>query len=205
MPKIIDHDERRAEIGQAAAQAIADMGSGAKMADLAAAAGCTTGALQHYYGSKDDILVAALHHVHTVMQDRAMQTSEATDLDVVAIILSILPTKADRRSEWLVWLAFFDRAPYVPSIKEEFKIRYHSAEEMLKALLQLVQERGELPQDLNLDLASESIIALVDGLGIRATLEPEAWPSSRLQSHAEHYLDLIGYHRRHDYRKLPVT
>ena len=198
MPKIIDHEQRRTEIAHAAARAISDMGIAVNMRDLAAAAKCTTGALPHYFGGKDDILVHALRRVNGEMQDRAISTSLATDFDAVEILLSILPTNAERRREWLVWLAFFGRAPYAQSIGEEFELRYQSAGEMLKALLQLLQERGELRYELDLDLASESVVALIDGIGIRATLEPEAWPASRLRTHVEHHLALIGYRRGND-------
>ncbi len=196
MPKIIDHDHRRAQIAKAAAHAIADMGIAVKMKDLASSAECTTGALPHYFGSKDDILIAALHHVNATMQDRALQTSLATNFDAVAILLSILPAGERRRREWLVWLAFIGRAPYARSIADEFEIRYQTAGDMLKILLQLLQERGELSVEMDLDLASESIVAFLDGIGIRATLEPEAWPESRLQRHVERHLALMGYCRK---------
>ena len=58
MPKVVDIDERRAELAAAAAQLIARAGVGAAtMRDVAAEAGWTTGALTHYFADKRELLL----------------------------------------------------------------------------------------------------------------------------------------------------
>ena len=58
MPKVVDIQERRAELAAAAAQLIARAGVGAAtLRDVAAEAGWTTGALTHYFADKRELLL----------------------------------------------------------------------------------------------------------------------------------------------------
>ena len=58
MPKVVDIEERRAELAAAAAQLIARAGVGAAtMREVAAEAGWTTGALTHYFSDKRELLL----------------------------------------------------------------------------------------------------------------------------------------------------
>ena len=64
MPKIVDHQERRAEISAAAARAIDEQGlDRVRLVDVARRAACTTGAVSHYFPHKEAVLAAALEHV----------------------------------------------------------------------------------------------------------------------------------------------
>ena len=61
MPKLVDHDARRAEIAAAAADAIDEQGlDRVRLVDVARRASCTTGAVSHYFPGKDAVLEAAL-------------------------------------------------------------------------------------------------------------------------------------------------
>ena len=66
MPKLVDKDARRRELAQAAIAAIVERGlDNVRLVDVAAQAGCTTGALQHFFGpsaGKDAVLRLALLH-----------------------------------------------------------------------------------------------------------------------------------------------
>src|SRR5580692_1468139 len=74
MPKVVDHDARRAELVDAAWRVIAAEGlEAATMRRIAQAAGCTTGRVTHYFYSKDDMLVAALREVHRRAAERMIR------------------------------------------------------------------------------------------------------------------------------------
>ena len=58
MPKIVDVEQRRAELADAAARLIARSGiEAATMREVAAEAGLTTGALTHYFADKHELLL----------------------------------------------------------------------------------------------------------------------------------------------------
>ena len=72
MPKVVDHDERRLAFAEAAFRVIAKRGfSRVTMRAVADEAGFTTGALVHYFKSKDDLLIEASEHVARVLCARA--------------------------------------------------------------------------------------------------------------------------------------
>ena len=196
MPKIVNHEERRAAIAEAAAGAIAEIGiDNVTMGGLAAAAGCTVGALPHYFDGKDEILVAALRYVLETIRARASKVAIDTSFDAVQVWLSILPNSARGRREWRVWLAFCGRAAYNDVLSREFRARYATGHTDTIGMLRAMQSMGSLPRDLDLERAAEGVTTMIDGLGVRATLEPKAWPRARLQTIGED--DWEDRHSRH--------
>ncbi|ROZ89061.1 TetR/AcrR family transcriptional regulator [Gordonia sp. OPL2] len=64
MPRLVDHDERRRAIIEAAWRLLATRGiDGVNMRDLATEAGYTNGALSHYFAGKDEILRTSYEYV----------------------------------------------------------------------------------------------------------------------------------------------
>ena len=197
MPKVVNHDARRVKIALAAAEAIAEVGvDRVKMTDLAAAAGCTVGALPHYFkGGKDEILIAALREVHTTIRTRATQVAIDTRFDPLAVWMSVLPSTPAQRKEWLVWIAFSGRGPFNEVLGEELKARHERGTEDTISILRSMQAVGELPNDLDLRDAAETITALVDGIGMRATLSPKDWPPEKMRAQLLQQLERMGYQR----------
>ena len=82
MPKIVDHDARRAELAQASYRLLCERGyDGASMRQVAKAAGVSTGTLYHYFPDKSSILI----HAFTTMLERdekalAQITNDRSDL-----------------------------------------------------------------------------------------------------------------------------
>jgi AcrR family transcriptional regulator len=172
VPKIVDHEQRRAEIVTAAWQAIASSGiEGATMRRIAERAGCTTGRLTHYFTSRDEILVAALRAVHEAAAARmAAAVAQFDGLDALrAVLHEALPLDAARRREWKVWLAFWGLAAAESSLRREHRARYAEWRLLLQSLLARAVDLGELPP---LDVPTETahLVALVDGLGIQGVL-----------------------------------
>ena len=169
MPKIVDHTERRRAIASAAVDAVGTHGlDGVKLADIAKAAGVTTGAIAHYFSDKDAVLAAALEEVcarlfaHDIVAERA---------DILDQLADCLPVSDQNRTEWRVWLAYWGRAPFSAELSEVHRQYYLEIEAALAARL-----RSAVADP---DFVAVAIIAAIDGIGTRATLEPDAWPEAR--------------------------
>ena len=108
MPKVVDADQRRIELADAAARVIAREGiDGASLREVAAEAGWTTGALVHYFANKQELLAftlqTSLDRRRSRHADRAaMSPSEALH----AVLLSALPITPETTLHWIVTLAF---------------------------------------------------------------------------------------------------
>jgi TetR/AcrR family transcriptional repressor of bet genes len=169
MPKLIDREERRRAIASAAVDAIAAHGlDGAKLTDIASAAGLTTGAIAHYFPDKDAVLAAALEEVCTRLM---VHIGPPEGLPTFEELAETLPLSEDSRQAWRVWLAYWGRAPFSEKLRQIHTQYYLDIE---TALAEQLEADCEAPRDL-----AAAIIAAIDGVGTRATLEPESWPEAR--------------------------
>lgn len=169
MPKIVDHEERRRAIASAAIETIADRGmEDTKLTDIARRAGVTTGSIAHYFPDKDAVLAAALDEVCARLFQRIGEPDNPPTVDE---IFPVLPINDEKRKEWRVWLAYRGRAPYSPTLSA---IHQKYFDEIELAVSEDMEGLHPNPR-----LAAAGIVAAVDGIGTRATLEPDLWPNSR--------------------------
>lgn len=169
MPKVVDHDARRVTIVEAALTVIATAGlEGATVRRIAEAAGSTTGLVTHYFASKDDILIAALRHVHRSAGTRMIDVAKDKPAPAAlgAVIEQSLPLDDTRRTEWKIWLAFWGQAVAVPELAAEQRSRYDEWTDLLTKLV----------TNAELDTSIPGLIAVIDGVGIRATIAPDSLP-----------------------------
>jgi TetR/AcrR family transcriptional repressor of bet genes len=175
MPKKVVHADRVRAIASAAISAIGEIGLDAlRLRDVAAAGAMTTGAVTHYFDGKDAVLEAALAEVVRRIfegQDEVeVQLERGTPVDAIA---AFLPNTDERRRDWKVWFAFWGRAAADERLRGLHK-RYYA--EVIGRLEVLLARR--FPPGRRAGLA-DAIVAAVDGIGIRAALEPEDWPPER--------------------------
>lgn len=185
MPKIVDHDQRRAKISAAAARAIDEQGlDRVRLVDVARRAECTTGAVSHYFPDKDAVLAAALEHVlgnlshHSPQQAYFHWDGDPVE-GFIDRIFEILPIDEERRRDWRVWIAFCGRAVSTPALAAIHRDAYAEIQEDIAGALGGL---GLAEPGADAQALAAAVFAAFDGLGLRATLEPDEWPSERLRS-----------------------
>ncbi|MEU7146885.1 TetR/AcrR family transcriptional regulator [Streptomyces sp. NPDC045470] len=178
MPKKVDHEARRREISQALWRIASTRGlEGASLRDVAAEAGISLGRLQHYFRTKDELLVFALRHIETLAQQRIRARIEALDgeptpRDILrACLTGMLPLDEQSRIGFLVGVAHFHRAVHDPALRTDVrdgipKLRGFFADQLRQAM-----ERGEVRPDRNADDEAMVLISLVDGLSTYILLD----------------------------------
>jgi TetR/AcrR family transcriptional regulator, transcriptional repressor of bet genes len=179
MPKQVDIAAQKQAIAEAAVRVIGDMGLEAtRLRDVAAAAGVTTGAVTHYFDGKDAVLIAALEVLVRHIADRDAWRPSPGAEPASALIegcCDILPLDAATRGEWRVWLDYWARAIHEPRLAEIHRDHYARITGSLAAVL--TDEAGFEPARAN--LVADAIVAAIDGVGTRATVEPDQWPAAR--------------------------
>jgi AcrR family transcriptional regulator len=148
MPKIVDHDERREEILQAAMRVICTVGlDGTTMRAIAREAGYSNGGLSHYFADKDDILRSVLVMTHRrSVERRAQALAGKSALDRLwALLLDNLPLDEERSVETLMEMTFWPRAVSSPELRD---FQHEAAHALLADLRRLIvdQERLMLAQ-----------------------------------------------------------
>ncbi len=193
MPKRIDLAVQRRLIADAAIAVIDEHGlKGARLREVARAADVTTGAITHYFDDKDAVLEAALEEIVRRTLERIEAGEQATGTqDIASFVQRVnqhLPINAKATGEWRVWLAFWARAIADDRLRAVHR-RYYEAivEHTIVSLQPLANARNEkLPGELR--SLADAVIAAVDGVGIRATLEPGLWPAKRQRETIERLL-----------------
>jgi TetR/AcrR family transcriptional regulator, transcriptional repressor of bet genes len=193
MPKVVDHDQRRAELVAAAWTVIADEGiEAATIRRIAEVAGCTTGRVTHYFDAKNEILVAALRRVHYAAGARMLghiRTKRGTEA-LRAVLLDALPLDNQRGLEWRVWLAFWGRASTDPALIEEQQHRYAEWRRLLQTIIGAIAGERTAPEQVQ--LLVDLVAGTIDGLGIQAVLEPSRFPAQHLAAAVDALVDIVA-------------
>ncbi|UED88061.1 TetR/AcrR family transcriptional regulator [Streptomyces profundus] len=165
MPQRVDHGERRELLADALMRLAATHGlEGVSLRQVAAEAGVSTGMVQHYFRTKDEMMTFALAMVGNRIRARSeAAASSATPREFVrGVLLQILPLDDTRRLEGHVGLAFLAYAAVKPAIREGMR---EDAEGMRGFIARQLRAAGA--DGIDPELAAIGLMALVDGLGMQ--------------------------------------
>ena len=182
MPKKVDHAVQRRAIAEAAIRVIDQVGlGGARLRDVAEEGRVTTGAVTHYFRSKDEVLEAAMAEVVRRILDRqADQAAGRSPIDgLIEAASDYLPLDEERLRDWRVWFAFWGRAAVDARFRALHRGYYAEITASLTGALDQLRAAGRLAGDTPTAALADAIVAAVDGVGVRATHEPENWPAAR--------------------------
>lgn len=192
MPRQVDHEERREAISQAVWQVVSDGGlEGLTLRAVAAAAGCTTGMVTHYFAGKKELLAHARTEMHRRMAARidTLPVGGSARDALYIVAEQALPLDDERHLEAAVWSQFLLSTRNDPALLAEHTRSHASWIDRLTALAQAAcphrLERTEL------DTRVRSLVACLDGLALNAVTDPDAYPPDLQRRVLETQLDLI--------------
>lgn len=121
MPKRVDHEQRRAEIVRALWVVINDRGiEGVTYQAVARAAGISVGRVQHYFESKDELVLAGCRAI--VERATEVYSERVRSLDPWSGLLELLTEPIPRMEAFrrgaAVWYAYIARGAVDPEIGE---------------------------------------------------------------------------------------
>ncbi|TIP78008.1 MAG: transcriptional regulator BetI, partial [Mesorhizobium sp.] len=138
------------------------------MSEIAGRAGVSSALAHHYFGAKDELLLATMRHILaelTADMRRALR-SASTARQRVSAVVTVNFSDAQFQPETIAaWLAFYVEAQKSPALRRLLKVyarRLHS--NLLSGLT------GILPRS-EADRVAEATAALIDGLYIRRALK----------------------------------
>lgn len=176
MPKLGMEPIRRAAVIKAAQECLAEFGyENTTMQAIAQRANCSTGTVNHYFKNKEDVLVSAMRAASRSVGERMRQVMRETAnpwrrLD--KIIALSLPDSPEDRQEWYISLTFWVKAINDPNLRHLNEVRFASWFDLLKAIIVDGIRQGSF-RSLDPDLATLSLIGIIDGLGVHAALGNE--------------------------------
>jgi TetR/AcrR family transcriptional regulator, transcriptional repressor of bet genes len=140
------------------------------MRDVAAEARVSLGLVQHYFRTKDEMLLFACRYMIERAQARIQaRYTNAAERPKVRLVLrdlfeQMLPLTEERRIAIRVWIAFLARAVVQPELEAFMRQTHMSTHQVIAAHLREGQRTGEVKANIDLERATRSIFMLVEGL-----------------------------------------
>jgi TetR/AcrR family transcriptional regulator, transcriptional repressor of bet genes len=193
MPKIVDHDVRREQLAASACEAIAESGiDNAGLIQIARSAGFTTGALTHYFPGRDALLVAALRHAMKSTSARIEMRLSSNPPDYFLALCEALPIHPIATRVNIVWYHFWMRSLSDSGIRKVQSVEHANwAKQVRGCVLGLTKGVVSLSKQ-EMEDEVEDLISFINGIGIRAVLDPRDWPPSRQIERLRRYLVRVG-------------
>ncbi|MEU3710142.1 TetR/AcrR family transcriptional regulator [Streptomyces catenulae] len=173
MPKRVDHDERRAEIGRALVRVAARRGLHAVgMRDVAAEAGISLRLVQYYFRTKENLLLHGLQQLTEEFGERVTARVRSAGENpgpravVEALLTTALPTDEESRAFHLVLTSYALLAVTDEALAAQpYLQRPDAAEDAVTGLLEQAREAGLLAPDTDARTEAITLLALAAGLG----------------------------------------
>lgn len=185
MPKIVDHDERRAHIARAVTNLILRDGiDGATMREIAAEAGYAHGAIARYFPSKQSLITAAFMQVFEESENRVIAGVQSIRglraLELMCRQLWPFSPVGSRKSR--VVLAFWALAAQDPELEKLHQVKIAERRDLIRRFLREAQEDGELSEHISLEAAVDEVTSRNAGWQMMAVLVPEAIADERIEA-----------------------
>jgi AcrR family transcriptional regulator len=197
MPKIVDHDARREEIAQALWRVVRRDGMrAASVRTVAAEAGWSAGAVRYYFPDQDGLISFAMDLVSQRVHARVSQLEPTgTPVEIALRYLEeVIPLDPERLAEFDVWLSFTAQAQAesgAGGLRKLLGPVNEGLRALCDSLLTHLSEAGRLRPDLDLELETERLHALIDGISLHVTIQPDVTTAERVrQVLAAHVLSL---------------
>ncbi|GAA4605480.1 AcrR family transcriptional regulator [Actinoplanes octamycinicus] len=172
MPKRVDHEERRRQIGEALLRIASTRGlQSATMREVAAEAGVSLRLVQYYFHTKEELLVAALAYLGEQLTERVRAGIRAlgpvTPRSIVhGTLTAVLPTDEESRRLTRAYTGFYTLIFSEPEIDKRHGTTYPDRlESLLATQITAAQQAGEVAADVDPALAAAALLALTNGLG----------------------------------------
>lgn len=202
MPKIVDPQQRRAEIA-AAVHRVVDRGGieAASLRTVADEAGLNIGSVRHYVDSHDALLVLAAEQLQERVESRIRQhieqarehepsptgTEDSPDPRTVLIALleELLPLDEERRHEVVLYFAFCEAARARPSLRPTAQALIGGVHEVAGLVLAHLGLVGD-----ELAVAATSLASAIDGMALAALHAPDLVTPQRMRAVLDVHLGL---------------
>ena len=213
MPKRVDHEERRQQIADALLRTAAARGLHATgMREVAAEAGVSLRLVQYYFGTKEELLLAAMQHLAARFAARAAARFKeasrsgrpANPREVIAAILAeALPADDDRRTFHVIYTAYLALSLTDPALAIAPLVKNSDTViDVVAAQLRAAQAAGGTPAHLDPDLEAFSLMAMSAGLAT-SVLAGQS-PAGQAQAVIDYHLDRLFPASRPALRRAPT-
>jgi DNA-binding transcriptional regulator YbjK len=198
MPKVVDPDARRRHVVEALFRVVVRDGlQRASLRVVADEAALNIGSVRHYFIDQQELMrfamtsmlerVAARITAQVARLGQVDSRSRQEKVDIAVNVLSeLLPLDQQRRSEVTVFLDFVTAARTNPAFADLARDSAAGVRQLIQRILARLGPQG----DLNLE--TERLAALIDGLSLNGVLQPDLLPPATATAVLRRHLNEIS-------------
>ena len=171
----------RAEVLRAAGEVIAARGvEGTRFIDVSAASGVPVSTLQYYFGSREDMIVAALRQVGAAeisfLERTLEEVGDASSWQqfVSLIRVGVAHDATSPDHTWRLWVELWRSALRDDELRADALDVARRWRELLVWVIERGQRAGEFRDDVSAVTVAHQTMCLMDGVGIPAALADPA-------------------------------
>lgn len=172
VPKRVDHELRRRQIGEALLRIASARGlQSASMREVAAEAGVSLRLVQYYFHTKEELLLGALAYLGERLAARVESHIRALGpviprRVVYGTLAAILPTDAESLDLTRAYTGYYTLVFTDPDLATRHGATYpDKLERLLAGQLSAAQQAGQIDATLDPETTAAGLLALTNGLG----------------------------------------
>ncbi|AZE47236.1 hypothetical protein C4K04_1546 [Pseudomonas chlororaphis] len=182
MPKIVDHELRKAEITKAVLKSIGKNGlANTTIRGIVREGGFSSGTLAHYFSNKDDLIDFAFQAVaedtYARIEKRAALCTCA--VDKVRVVIEELVPSPEGEIDSIISLSFWSAVPYDAKLKSKFHEVYEATRRQIREYISEGVANREIKLQGELEDEVDFIVAISDGLLVSFLLDPTRFPDEK--------------------------
>ncbi|GGO09305.1 TetR/AcrR family transcriptional regulator [Saccharibacillus kuerlensis] len=194
MPKIVDHEQQKIKVAEAAWRIIRRSGiENASVRNVAQETGISPGSMRHYFSTQAELFSFSMNLVSERVNKRIFALSFERPVPEVArdVLRELVPLNEETRSEMEVWLAFTSKSMSEPSLRDHADRVYKEMKETMTRIVQALVDYGFASQSLDVEGEALRMQMFVDGVALHGLLYPDRMPPSSMEQMLDHYLDSL--------------
>lgn len=205
LPKIVDHDQRQNEILDAMWAVAKSEGVGKiSLRNIASEMGMSKASLNHYINSLPRILGLAVQQVMKGAYDYIDSLKidqSSTHEKAVKAFSYLVPTTPQRRLEssvWLLLISYQGNSPGGRSTDVELREAQSVLRDMnttihggIRRVLQILQDNGLVDKSRSVDIETDIMHAIVDGLSLQALTDSKKITKAKVHEVLSYHLDSL--------------
>jgi TetR/AcrR family transcriptional regulator, transcriptional repressor of bet genes len=178
---------RRAQVLCSAIQAIGRDGvDRARLRDIAEEAGVSVGLVQHYFGTRQELVEQAFDVMLRLSLDRLDRLLAADRADPLVTLLSLVRFHVygavDFAERWSFWIELWSGARRDPRLTEVAHRIYEHWAVPFRDTVSELQRQHRCRVDLDADDAAATLMSLIDGLAVRSLVDPRSMSLDRMEA-----------------------
>lgn len=169
MPKIVDADQRRAEILAALWRVVdRDGASAVSVRSIAREGGWSKSNIGHYFPTQGALLALAMEQAVATVTERILALDLLQcDVDTaIKALATIVPDTPQRRRQASIWLAALNQSASDESVHNAVHDLNTTVRDGIGVILRALQNQRLLASEVDVDEASRLLHTVIDGLSL---------------------------------------